>query len=96
MGSFFGIPVSGMRIPQHPILLAPSGDPVWLTGGSYGSEGGAAATAVLIIAVFVIWRARWLRVSPEMNLALSERVPNRENSIGLGLSGGNDDQRPQT
>src|SRR5215475_1111581 len=38
MGAFFGIPVSGLRIPQHPILLTSSGGPVWLTGGSYGSE----------------------------------------------------------
>jgi CAAX protease family protein len=85
MGAFFGIPVSGLRIPQHPILLTSSGDPVWLTGGSYGSEGGAAATVILIIGTLVIWRARWLRVSPEMNLALSERAPDREAAISLGL-----------
>lgn len=88
MGAFFGIPISGIRIPQHPVLLTSSGGPVWLTGGSYGSEGGAAATVALIIATVVIWRARWLRVSPEMNLALSERAPNRESSISLGLSSG--------
>jgi len=96
MGAFFGIPVSGWRIPQHPILLTSSGGPVWLTGGSYGSEGGAAVTAALIIAIFVIWRAPWLRVSPEMNLALSERAPNREDSIGLGLGSGDDQLKPKT
>jgi len=96
MGALFGVPISGMRIPQHPILVASGGDPVWLTGGSYGSEGGAPATVILIIAIIVIWRARWLRVSPEMNLALSERAPNRESSIGLGLSGGDDELRPKT
>ncbi|HKQ78507.1 MAG TPA: CPBP family intramembrane glutamic endopeptidase [Blastocatellia bacterium] len=90
MGAFFGIPVSGLRIPQHPILLSSSGEPVWLTGGSYGSEGGVAATAVLIIAIFVIWRARWLSVSPEMNLALSERAPDGEFAINLGLRNGSD------
>ena len=88
MGAFFGIPVSGLQIIQHPILLTSSGDPVWLTGGSYGSEGGAAATVALIIGTVVIWRARWLRVSPEMNLALSERAPNREPAISLGLRSG--------
>ncbi|MGH9752345.1 MAG: lysostaphin resistance A-like protein [Blastocatellia bacterium] len=76
MGAFFGIPVSGLQIPQHPILVLSGGDPVWLTGGSYGSEGGAAATVVLIIAIVVIWRARWLRVSPEMNAASLESAPN--------------------
>lgn len=88
MGAFFGIPVSGLQFIQHPILLTSSGDPVWLTGGSYGSEGGAAATVILIIATVVIWRGRWLRVSPEMNLALSERAPDREPAISLGLRSG--------
>jgi len=88
MGAFFGIPVSGLRIPQHSILV-PTGDaPVWLTGGSYGSEGGVAATVALIIATVVIWRARWLRVSPEMEAAFRERAPNSDaaiNSNSLGL-----------
>lgn len=85
MGAFFGIPVSGLRIPQHPLLVSSSGEPAWLTGGSYGSEGGVAATIALILATILIWRARWLRVSPEMNAALSERAPNRETAIRLGL-----------
>ncbi len=88
MGAFFGIPVSGLRVPQHPLLVSSSGSPVWLTGGSYGSEGGAAATVALIIAIVVIWRARWLRASPEMNATLSERAPNREAPINLGLRSG--------
>lgn len=64
MGPFFGLPVSGLLIPRHPILISTSGDPLWVTGGVYGSEGGAAATLVLIIAAIVIWRARWLKVAP--------------------------------
>lgn len=85
MGAFFGIPVSGLRIPQQPILVSSGGEPVWLTGGSYGSEGGAVATVVLVIAIVVIWGARWLRVSPEMDRALSERAPNRGHAVNLGL-----------
>jgi hypothetical protein len=88
MGAFFGIPISGQRIPPHPILVSTSGEPVWLTGGSYGSEGGVAATVVLIIAIVVIWRAPGLRVSPEMNAAFETRAPDREeplNPINLGL-----------
>ena len=84
MGAVFGIPVSGLRIPQHPILVSAI-EPVWLAGGSYGSEGGAAATVVLFVAIVVIWRARWLRVSPETSAALSERTPNGEDAISLGL-----------
>ncbi|MBO0724839.1 MAG: CPBP family intramembrane metalloprotease [Blastocatellia bacterium] len=74
MGAFFGIPVSGLAI-ENSLLVTSSHGPVWLTGGSYGSEGGAAATVALVIAIIVIWRARWLSVSPEMSATLSERAP---------------------
>src|SRR5262249_29459650 len=87
MGVFFGIPISGLQI-ERPLLVTSSDGPVWLTGGSYGSEGGAAATIVLIAAIAVIWRARWRRISPEMNAALLERAPNREAAINLELRSG--------
>jgi CAAX protease family protein len=84
MGVFFGIPVSGLQIERSFFIVSRDG-PVWLTGGNYGSEGGVAATLALIIATVVIWRARWLRVSPEMNAALSERAPNGGPETSLGL-----------
>jgi hypothetical protein len=87
MGAFFGIPISGLHL-QHSLLISSSDGPVWLTGGNYGSEGGVAATVALIISIIVIWRAQWLRVSPEMNAALSERVSDGEQAINLGLRGG--------
>lgn len=86
MGVFFGIPISGLQI-EHPLIVTSNDGPVWLTGGNYGSEGGVATTIVLLLASLVIWRAQWLRVSPEMNAALSERAPNREPAITLGLRG---------
>jgi uncharacterized protein len=89
MGILFGIPISGQKI-GHPLFVPSnygSGEGAWLTGGNYGSEGGAAATIVLIIAILVIWRARWLHVSPEMYAALSERAPDNESEIRLGLRG---------
>jgi membrane protease YdiL (CAAX protease family) len=60
MGAFFGLPVSGFRIPRSPILTSTSENPIWLTGGSYGCEGGAAATVVIIIATILIWRTERL------------------------------------
>jgi membrane protease YdiL (CAAX protease family) len=84
MGVFFGIPISGLQI-GRPLLVTSSDGPVWLTGGNYGSEGGAAATVVLIAAIAVIWRARGSGASPEMNSALIERAPNTESAINLGL-----------
>ncbi len=85
MGAFFGVPVSGLRMPRHSLLVLSGGGPDWLTGGAYGSEGGAAATAALVVATVLIWRARWLRVSPEMTATLLERAPNRESAINLEL-----------
>jgi membrane protease YdiL (CAAX protease family) len=87
MGVFFGVPISGLQI-KRPLLIPSSDGPVWLTGGNYGSEGGVAATIALIISIVVIWRANWLRVSPEMTAALSERAPDREPAINLGLGSG--------
>lgn len=86
LGAFFGLPVSGMKLPSSPVFVSTSEAPVWLTGGSYGSEGGAAATIVLVIAIFLIWRARWLRVSPEMQALLEQRSDEPE-SQGLGVRG---------
>lgn len=87
MGSVFGIPISGLQL-KHSLLITSSEGPVWLTGGNYGSEGGVAATVTLIISIIVIWRARWLRVSPEMPAALSERATDGERPINLGLRSG--------
>ncbi|MFZ4794327.1 MAG: CPBP family intramembrane glutamic endopeptidase [Blastocatellia bacterium] len=53
LGPIFGLPVSGRIMPAHPLLLTSSGSPVWLTGGSYGSEGGVAATVVLLGAIII-------------------------------------------
>lgn len=60
MGAFFGVPISGYIIPQNPIFTSTSENPIWLTGGSYGPEGGAAATVVIIIATLIIWRTNRL------------------------------------
>jgi membrane protease YdiL (CAAX protease family) len=71
MGAFFGLPVSGLMIPRHPILLSTSEGPIWLTGGGYGCEGGVAVTIALILTTIYIWRAKWPSVSPETPAALS-------------------------
>ena len=85
MGAVFGIPVSGLKFVPHPVLLSTSDAPLWLTGGSYGCEGGVAATLVLVVTTLVIWQAKWLQVAPEMQAAL--QPPNTETPeiIKLGL-----------
>ena len=48
LGWFFGLPISGLNLVSHPLLKAEDG-PRWLTGGSYGIEGGVACTIALIV-----------------------------------------------
>jgi hypothetical protein len=74
MGAFFGLPVSGIAGVGGSLFISTSEEPVWLTGGSYGSEGGAAATVVLIMAILLLWWAPWPRISPEMQSALRQRA----------------------
>ena len=85
MGAFFGIPVSGLKFVQHPVLLSTSEAPLWLTGGSYGCEGGIAATLVLVASTLVIWNAKWLRIAPEMQAALQPFATETPEMIKLGL-----------
>jgi hypothetical protein len=71
MGAVLGLPVSGIsRITPQPLLQAAESGPHWLTGGSYGIEGGAACTVALIISTAWLWKTRTLKASEEM-LALS-------------------------
>ena len=57
--SLLGLPVSGIeRIAPAPLLQAMNAGPDWLTGGSYGIEGGAACTLALLISILVIWRTK--------------------------------------
>jgi membrane protease YdiL (CAAX protease family) len=51
-------PVSGLPF-RIPLLDYHSGGPTWLTGGSFGPEGGLAATAALTAAIIVA--QRWAR-----------------------------------
>ncbi len=66
LGSVFGLPVSGMKLSPYPLLQAVDHGPAWLTGGSYGIEGGIACTVALIISLLFIWRTRLLSPTPEL------------------------------
>ncbi|NOT60220.1 MAG: CPBP family intramembrane metalloprotease, partial [Acidobacteria bacterium] len=72
MGVLFGLPVSGMRLPDT-LLFASSEAPLWLTGGSYGSEGGVTATLAFTLAAMWIWRTARLKVAKETELALTDQ-----------------------
>jgi membrane protease YdiL (CAAX protease family) len=76
LGSLFGLPVSGItELAPHPLLHGIDLGPAWLTGGSYGIEGGLACTVTLIISTVFIWRTRLISATPEMKLLTSQENP---------------------
>lgn len=67
LGSFFGLPVSGISdLAPHPLMRGTDHGPAWLTGGSYGIEGGVACTVTLIISTIFIFRTSLVKTAPEM------------------------------
>jgi hypothetical protein len=75
LGWFFGLPVSGMRLVSNPLLQGEDVGPKWLTGGSYGIEGGVACTIALVVFTVFIWRTRWLSATPDLLKLTSEENP---------------------
>lgn len=63
----FGLPVSGITMYSHLAWLGSEpGEPVWVSGGSYGPEGGVAATVALVLSTLFIWKAGLFFPSQEM------------------------------
>lgn len=67
MGTIFGFPVSGItELSTYAPFRALDNGPNWWTGGSYGPEGGAIVTLILIVGTIAIIKASKLSISPEM------------------------------
>lgn len=67
----FGLPVSGFTtLDQFAWLRSTAGEPLWLSGGSYGPEASAAATVALILSTLAIWRSGLFTASEEMLIAI--------------------------
>lgn len=75
LGSFFGLPVSGLNLVSHPLLKGNDLGPAWITGGSYGIEGGIAGTVALIVVTLFTWRTRLVCATPELKKLTSEENP---------------------
>jgi hypothetical protein len=76
LGSLFGLPVSGITtIAPNPLLHGTDFGPAWLTGGSYGIEGGVACTIALTISTLFIWRMKFVSATPEMARLTSNENP---------------------
>lgn len=75
LGWIFGLPISGLRIVSHPILVGQDAGPAWLTGGNYGIEGGVACSIALVVSTLFIWRTRLVSATPELLKLTSEENP---------------------
>jgi hypothetical protein len=75
LGSFFGLPVSGLHLVSHPLLNANDSGPSWLTGGNYGIEGGIACTISMTLFTIFVWRTRLISATPELWKMTSEENP---------------------
>ncbi len=83
LGSLFGLPVSGLTdLAPHPLLHGTDLGPAWLTGGSYGIEGGVACTITLIVSTIFIWRTGLVSATPEMKVLTSQENPTRLEPLG--------------
>ena len=66
-GAFFGIEVSGMtNLVTTPLLREIDSGPAWLTGDSYGVEGGIVTTIAIVVSTVVIYFLPGLKASDEM------------------------------
>jgi len=74
-GAIFGIEVSGITsLTTAPLLREIDSGPIWLTGESYGIEGGIVCTAALIVSTLLIWFLPILRPTEEMVALTSEET----------------------
>jgi membrane protease YdiL (CAAX protease family) len=66
-GSFFGIEVSGLtEITTAPLLREIDTGPIWLTGQTYGIEGGIVCSIAIIVSIAAIWFLPILRPDEEL------------------------------
>ncbi len=60
-GSVFGIEVSGMNdLVTAPVLKEIDSGPLWLTGETYGIEGGIVCTVAIILSIaLILWKTKY-------------------------------------
>jgi membrane protease YdiL (CAAX protease family) len=75
LGSVLGIPVSGLKFTSHTLFTANDLGPAWITGSSYGIEGGLACTIALALSTLFIWRTKLVSATPELLKLTSEENP---------------------
>lgn len=62
--TLYGLPTSGIAGTARALVVSEPNGPVWITGGTFGPEGGILATVALIVCTWYILKANYL-VAPE-------------------------------
>jgi len=79
-GAIFGIEVSGIKsLTTAPLFQEIDSGPIWLTGESYGVEGGIVCTIALLISILLIWFLPFLKPTEEMWALTSKEIPKQSN-----------------
>jgi membrane protease YdiL (CAAX protease family) len=82
LGSLFGLPVSGITsLAPNPLLRGTDVGPAWITGGSYGIEGGIACTIAVVLSTLVIWFMPFVKPTEEMLQLTSHENPKRKSEV---------------
>ena len=83
LGWVFGLPISGLNVVSNTLLTGHDLGPAWLTGGTYGIEGGIAGTVALVVSTLFIWRTRLVSPTPELLKLTSEENPVTPSSVSV-------------
>lgn len=62
----FSFPVSGIQFEKFQLGILVQSGPAWLTGGSFGPEGGALATFMLLCSGAFIYYSPWIKASEKV------------------------------
>ena len=73
----FGLPVSGFNDFGKYTWLHGEATKTWISGGSYGPEGGIAATAALLLCTLAIWKSGIFSTTAEMAQAIQHGRPQK-------------------
>jgi len=74
----YGLPVSGISLFERFTWLRGDATKTWISGGSYGPEGGAATTVALLLCTLAIWKSGLFSTTAEMALAIQHGKPKSE------------------
>ncbi|HEU4435220.1 MAG TPA: CPBP family intramembrane glutamic endopeptidase [Pyrinomonadaceae bacterium] len=83
LGWLFGLPISGLNLVPNTLLTGQDLGPAWLTGGTYGIEGGIAGTIALVVSILFIWRTPLVSPTPELLKLTSEENPVTSSRVSL-------------